>query len=337
MTSARDRLGVAVNDQGTPGDATAVKHRAREHGQAEVAGDKPWSTGWVWAQVADELRTYRELGFGRLLTEDAVRFCVARALVAAGVDVARLRVDAPHPALKGSRIDLLVGHPSPVALVELKFPREPNPAAAAWTMALGEVLKDFYRLAAYPGEVDRIFVYVETDRLHAYMAGANRRYGVNLDADTIVLHPGIIKGLPVTATSIIGAGSIERSVTARRQVLVTIDDSLRLAVYQVDPFAGPAVELPATAAATHSIAQPARHGARQEILDAIGAVLTRSGGDTFTPAEIVAEMARRGSRYADSTVRTMITAHLCHNAPDNAATTYDDLERTDRGHYRLAT
>jgi hypothetical protein len=32
----------------------------------------------------------------------------------------------------------------------------------------------------------------------------------------------------------------------------------------------------------------------------------------------------------------MITGHLCRNAPDNAGTTYDDLERVDYGHYRLA-
>lgn len=47
-------------------------------------------------------------------------------------------------------------------------------------------------------------------------------------------------------------------------------------------------------------------------------------------------MTRRCTGYAESTIRTMITAHLCRNAPDNAATTYDDLERTDRGRYRLA-
>ncbi len=46
-------------------------------------------------------------------------------------------------------------------------------------------------------------------------------------------------------------------------------------------------------------------------------------------------MGRCGTRYAESTIRTMITSHMCLNAPDNAATTYDDLERVDRGTYRL--
>jgi len=78
-----------------------------------------------------------------------------------------------------------------------------------------------------------------------------------------------------------------------------------------------------------------REGARREILDAIRVVLTRSGRDTFTPVEIVTEMTRRGSGYAESTIRTMITGHLCWNAPDNAGTTYEDLERIDRCRYRL--
>jgi hypothetical protein len=46
-------------------------------------------------------------------------------------------------------------------------------------------------------------------------------------------------------------------------------------------------------------------------------------------------MTLRRTGYAESTIRTMITAHLCWNAPDNAGTTYDDLERVDRGRYRL--
>jgi hypothetical protein len=52
-----------------------------------------------------------------------------------------------------------------------------------------------------------------------------------------------------------------------------------------------------------------RDGVRREILDAIRAVLTRSGSDTFTSTEIVTEMTRKETRYAESTIRTMITGH----------------------------
>jgi hypothetical protein len=301
----------------------------------DASGIRPWLSQVMWAEVVAEVRSYRECGFGPLLTKDAVRFCTARALVAAGVDVATLRVEAPHPALKGARVDLVVGVDRPVAVIEAQYPREPNPANAAWTMALGEVLKDFYRLAAYPGAVDRVFVYVETDHLRRYMAGVTSRHGVGLDADTVRLRPAEVAGLPRTATDMIGAQLAAHDVTARRLALLPVDDDLRVAVYRVDPFTPQAaVERPDHPAAPTRLT---RDGARREILDAIRAVLTRSGGDTFTPAEIVAEMTRRGTGYAESTIRTMITAHLCRNAPDNAGTTYDDLERTDRGRYRLAS
>jgi hypothetical protein len=169
----------------------------------------------VWVHVAAEVRDHRERGFGALLTEDAVRFCAARALADAGVDTGRLRVEVSHPALKGARIDLVVGGDRPVALIEFKYPREPNLVNAAWTMTLGEVLKDFYRLAAHPGVVDRVFVYVETAHLRRYMAGVAARHGVDLDVDAVVLEPVQVAALPRTATSIIGLQSSAR-VTARR-------------------------------------------------------------------------------------------------------------------------
>lgn len=297
-------------------------------------GARPWLSQAVWAQVVAELRGHRDRGLGRLLTEDAVRFCVARALADAGVDAGWLRVEVPHPGMKGARVDLVVGDERPVALIELKYPREPNPANAAWTMTLGEVLKDFYRLAAYPGDVDRVFVYVETAHLRRYMAGVATRHGVDLDTDAVTLRPGEVTALPSTATSIIGA-QMTAQVTAQRLALLPVDDDLRLAVYRVNPHAPVDDDVIAPTADRTIPSRVTRDGARREILEAIRAVLTRSGRDTFAPVEIVTEMHRRGSGYAESTIRTMITGHLCCNAPDNAGTTYDDLERIDRGRYRL--
>ena len=198
-------------------------------------------------------------------------------------------------------------------------------------MTLGEVLKDFYRLATYPGSADRVFVYVESDYLRRYMTGAERRYGIGLRGDAVTLGPSEIAGLPATATSIIGRELAMHHVTARRIAWLTVDDTLDLAVFHVDPLDNPG----GSADERSHVSYSARAGVRREILDAIRAVLTRSGQDTFTPAEIVAEMTRRDTSYAESTVRTMITGHLCRNAPDNAGTTYDDLERVDRGRYRL--
>jgi hypothetical protein len=329
-----------------------------------------WQTPEVWDAVAAELREHRQRGLAGLLTEDTVRFAAARALVEAGVDPPGIESEWPHPVLKGSRVDLVVGRP-PVAVIEFKFPREPNEQNAAWTMALGEVLKDLYRLAVFPGRVDRLFVYVEAPRLRRYMAGAARRYGLDLDVEQVALRPDDAARLPTTAAQIIGADLAAHHVKARRIFLGDIDEALRLAVYRVDPLgtppdstvshlatestesdpdgAVPALghraepepqltggrDYPLSSTGTEPASAGTRDGARREILQAIRAVLARSGSDTFTPAQIVVEMARRGTGYAESTIRTMVTAHMCRNAPDNAATTYDDLERVDRGVYRL--
>jgi hypothetical protein len=75
-------------------------------------------------------------------------------------------------------------------------------------------------------------------------------------------------------------------------------------------------------AGTTPVLPGTRDGARREILAAIRAVLARSGTTTFTPTQVVTEMTRRGTGYAESTMRTMITAHMCRNAPDNASTTF---------------
>ena len=74
---------------------------------------------------------------------------------------------------------------------------------------------------------------------------------------------------------------------------------------------------------------------RDEILECAQTVMRQSGLDHFTIPEIISCMAKRESRYAESTIRTHIVSRMCANAPDNHAVTYRDLERTDRGEYRL--
>lgn len=311
---------------------------------------RPWRDEAMWRDVAAELHDCRGMGLGRLLTEDAVRFSIARALVAAGVEPRELRTDRPHPKMPGTRIDLTVGDPSPHALFELSYPREPSSVNAPRTMILGHVLSDFVRLATYPGELDRVFVYVETASLRRYVHGVVDRHGINLHANTVTLARETFAALPATALNSLDLAVPEHDIRARRIVHLPVDGDLELVIYHVEPLEpGPlalgsheTVAPPGDAVQIEqprlpSIGQPAqRTTARREILDAINAVLTRSGANTFTPAEIVAELNRRGTSYAESTIRTMITGHLCRNAPDNAATTYDDLERTDRGRYRLA-
>lgn len=84
-------------------------------------------------------------------------------------------------------------------------------------------------------------------------------------------------------------------------------------------------ELPSVAAAT----------AREAVLAAAKTLVARSPDGTFTVAEIVNEVRRRDGRLADSTVRTHVVSRMCVNAPDHHATVFPDLERVDRGRYRL--
>lgn len=300
-----------------------------------------------------------------LLTEDSLRFCVSRALVDAGVNPSGLQVERPHPVLPAARVDLVARSGTGTAVIELKYPREPDEKNAAWTMVLGEVLRDFFRLARYPGNVDRVFVYLETTRLRRYMAGVARNYRLDLDVEDFVLALTDDLPLPATALQSIGSARVGHPVHAHRAVVIDINETLRLSVYEVHPIDAsstssvPPVQSTAPSSASARDQQPetdgassadgpnsemaastprrTRDGARYEILQAIRAVLARSGDTSFTVAQVIAEMTRRDTGYPKSTISTMITAHMCRNAPDNAATTYDDLERIGRGIYRLAS
>lgn len=76
--------------------------------------------------------------------------------------------------------------------------------------------------------------------------------------------------------------------------------------------------------------------ARDQILAVLDELL-RDPSDTFTVQDVVDALNRRGTDVADSTVRTHVTSRMCADAPNNHGTTYNDLERVDRGTYRLRT
>ena len=65
-----------------------------------------------------------------------------------------------------------------------------------------------------------------------------------------------------------------------------------------------------------------------------GAILRR---DLHQSIEVLDELRRRQSRYAESTIRTHIVSRMCANAPDNHATTTSDLIRVAHGLYRAAS
>lgn len=72
---------------------------------------------------------------------------------------------------------------------------------------------------------------------------------------------------------------------------------------------------------------------RDEILAAIPAVAGPDG--MFTAEQVVDALRVRGSRYAESTIRTHVVSRMYADTADHHARTYDDLTRVDRGQYRL--
>ncbi|MEA5116223.1 MAG: hypothetical protein VB036_01250 [Propionicimonas sp.] len=74
---------------------------------------------------------------------------------------------------------------------------------------------------------------------------------------------------------------------------------------------------------------------RSDILKAVREIVSDREDQTFTMAEVVGAMRRAGTIYAVQSIRTHIGSSMCVNAPVNHAVTYSDLERLERGRYRL--
>lgn len=102
-----------------------------------------WET--VWDRVAEQIAGQVEAGRLHLLTEDTIRFATIMALGEAGVEPRRLTNEYPAPAISGS-IDLVVDDPPTVA-IEFKYPRGARVLNTPYTMVLGSLIADFYRLA----------------------------------------------------------------------------------------------------------------------------------------------------------------------------------------------
>lgn len=120
-----------------------------------------------------------------------------------------------------------------------------------------------------------------------------------------------------------------------------VDQELGLYAYAVATHGGPSAGRASPSAATFSAETLAPSptdsqatGARGEILDAIAAITTRSGRSTFTVLDVVAEMRRRGTRYAESTIQTMVSSHMCAQSMGPGSDPHKDLERVGRGLYR---
>ncbi|AIZ44854.1 hypothetical protein QR90_06675 [Deinococcus radiopugnans] len=74
---------------------------------------------------------------------------------------------------------------------------------------------------------------------------------------------------------------------------------------------------------------------RDEIL-AVARKLSQERPDgIFTIQEIVAAMRERGTQHLDATIRRHVATEMCSNAVGREAGKYQDLERVERGQFRL--
>jgi hypothetical protein len=169
-----------------------------------------------------------------------VRFATIQELVTAGVAPADIMTEWRRSGVPDA-VDLVVTKPT-LAAVEFKFPREPRETNAAWTQHLGEVLKDFYRLAAMPAEVgDRWCVLLLSNRMRRYLDGVSNRHNVHVGSaagELTRIDPDQVRGLPTTAVRILSRWMDRLPVLEARCAAVhRVGNDLRLVIHAVQPFA----------------------------------------------------------------------------------------------------
>lgn len=288
-------------------------------------------------RVAGVMAQHYVKGRQHLLTEDVFRFATVASLEEGGVAPDRLAIEVPVPGPVRGKIDLVVD--TEVA-IEFKFPRDPvSDVGAADTMTFGEMLSDVYRLSTLPHS-RRLAVWLLQDRLAGYLTRAAGRHAIDWPTRAgarLRLPAGLRGRLPSTAAALLrhhGEGAVEAEVV----VYLPVCDGVVLVVLDVlepppgswrslaphRPVRSPAPEADRVGRVSTSV--------RAEILQAIDALNIRSGSDLFTVQDVLAEMQRRGTRHATSTVTTMITSHMCIDGV--SPTEWPDLRRVDRGLYR---
>lgn len=255
-----------------------------------------------------------------------------------------LHIEVFDPVLKGGKVDLVVSDPAGRTVLELKYPRGSRTGISPDTMTFGELLRDFLRVALLPAE-DRWAVMVLGPALRRYITRNSAGWWVEKPSETLTLKRPELQALPKTARDAIGPLEWMLPVSAICVTAEPIDVDLALFAYQVqrpgiDLIAAPLIpaEIITSSTSGHSSMVSRRTTtARAEILAAIKTLVARSGHPEVAVQDVVDEMRQMGCAYAESTIRTMMTSHMCAQAHGPNIATYDDLDRVDRGTYRLRT
>lgn len=302
---------------------------------SQAAGVLDWPS--VWAGTAGRLREHCAKGRRHLLTEDTVRMSVVLELQTACVAPGRLALEVPSAELAGGKVDLTVDG-VPGAVIELKYPRDSRTGISPDTMTMGELVRDFLRVAVLPAG-DRWVVQVINGRLARYLANLSSRHDLTWAlavGETLTLGRETLEALPGTAHEAIGKAAWLLPVTALCVAVEEIEDGLVLYAYAVDPpQAGSQAAALTRRLATTPVQPAGPRGARAEIIDAVRRLSVLSGRPGVTLVQVTDDLRRRGSSYAESTIRTMMTSHMCVQAQGPGIGSYDDLERVGRWEYRL--
>lgn len=195
----------------------------------------------VWERVADDLGGWGARGMGHLLTEDVLRFATIRHLIDLGAPAGSLQIEWRRPGSRDA-VDLALGAPERGA-VEFKFPREPRPENAAWTTHLGELLKDYYRLASMPEEFEeRWIVQLLPQGFRDYLRRFEGRHEQlrlpEAEGAETVLDPVLLTSLPLSVSVLMDRWA-DQDLTVRARCVESrpVGDELLLLVHAVEPIA----------------------------------------------------------------------------------------------------
>lgn len=199
----------------------------------------PWRD--VWQHVASELDKLWATGQGHLVTEDVVRFATVKSLVSHGCQAHQLEIEWRRSEVPDA-IDLVIKH-APHTAIEFKYPREPRVQNAAWSTHLGEVLRDYYRLAHAPAHIDdRLCVQLFPPPFRHYLAHVANTYGFELPhKGTTELRSEVVNALPKTVRQPLlpWMENDPRSIRASSIGSYSVGEGLLLSIHLVEPADAP--------------------------------------------------------------------------------------------------
>ncbi|MBB5375442.1 hypothetical protein HNQ07_000886 [Deinococcus metalli] len=76
---------------------------------------------------------------------------------------------------------------------------------------------------------------------------------------------------------------------------------------------------------------------RDDILAAIPVLIQARDDQTFSAVEVAKFMRARGTPYKELSIRRMVTYDMCAPEPDLTGRRTQELERVERGRYRVRT